>query len=118
MLGRTQQAANFLEFLVGLILSGSLSTIMVLMSMLSWTSTHLFSSMCSHPSTVILNQCVHRCLRNGDGSSIGLLGGSSSMALDPALELRCCPREIPRDQDHRIFGTMVREKLMAALKEQ
>ena len=118
MLGRTQQAANFLEFLAGLILSGSLSTITVLMSMLSWTSTRLFSSMCSHPSAVILNQCVHRCLRNGDGSSIGLLGGSSSMALNPALELRCCLREIPRDWDHCIFGTMMREKLMAALKEQ
>ena len=61
---------------------------------------------------------MHRCLRNGDGSSIGLLGGSSSMALDPALELRCHPREIPRDRDHHVFETMMREKLMAALKEQ
>ena len=57
-------------------------------------------------------------LKNGDGSSIGLLGGSSSMVLDPVLELQCHPREIPRDRDCRIFGTMMREKLTAALKEQ
>ena len=67
--------------------------------------------------TVLLNT-MHRCLRNGDGSSIDLLGGSSSMALDPVLELQCCLREIPRDRDHCIFGTMMREKLMAALKQQ
>ena len=59
-----------------------------------------------------------RCLRNGDGSSIGLLGSNSSMELDPVLELRCCLREIPRDQDRHVFGTMMREKLAAALKEQ
>ena len=40
------------------------------------------------------------------------------MVLDPALELQCHPREIPRDRDCRIFGTMMREKLTAALKEQ
>ena len=61
---------------------------------------------------------MHRCLRNGDGSSIGLLDGSSSMALDPALQLQCHLREIPRDWDHHVFGTMIREKLTAALKEQ
>ena len=40
------------------------------------------------------------------------------MGLDPALELRCRPKEIPRDRDHRVLGTMMREKLTAALKEQ
>ena len=57
---------------------------------------------------------MHRCLRNGEGSTISLAGGSGSVE----LELRCCPREIPRDRDRRIFGTMMREKLTAALKEQ
>ncbi|KIM53375.1 hypothetical protein SCLCIDRAFT_31926 [Scleroderma citrinum Foug A] len=61
---------------------------------------------------------IFKCLRNGDGSSISLLGSNSSMELDPVLELRCHPREIPRDWDRRIFGTMMREKLAAALKEQ
>ena len=40
------------------------------------------------------------------------------MGLDPALELHCRPKEISRDQDHRVLGTMMKEKLMAALKEQ
>ena len=40
------------------------------------------------------------------------------MGLDPVLELRCRPKEIPRDWDRRVLGTMMREKLMAALKEQ
>ena len=57
---------------------------------------------------------MHRCLRNGKGSTISLPGGSGSVE----LELRCRPREIPRDWDRRVFGTMMREKLTAALKEQ
>ena len=40
------------------------------------------------------------------------------MRLDPALELHCRPKEIPRDQDRHVLGTMMREKLTAALKEQ
>ena len=60
----------------------------------------------------------YRCLRNGDGSAIGLDGSSGSAELAPALELQCHLREILRDRDHHIFETMMREKLMAALRDQ
>ena len=69
-----------------------------------------------HHLSSFTNEC--RCLRNSDGSTTSLIGNSGSSALDPALQLQCCPREIPRDQDHHVFGTMMREKLVAALKDQ
>ncbi|KIM60963.1 hypothetical protein SCLCIDRAFT_26285 [Scleroderma citrinum Foug A] len=56
--------------------------------------------------------------KNGDGSAIGLDGGSGCTELAPAVELRCRPREIPRDQDRHVFGSMMREKLTVALRDQ
>ncbi|KAI6024399.1 hypothetical protein EDC04DRAFT_2606487 [Pisolithus marmoratus] len=60
---------------------------------------------------------VVMCLRDGSSSEAGLLGRSSTAGSDSSWELHCCIWEIPRDRNCRVFGSMIKEKLVAALKD-
>ncbi|KAI6117938.1 hypothetical protein F5141DRAFT_1061648 [Pisolithus sp. B1] len=54
---------------------------------------------------------------NGDGTEAGLLSTGSAGDAAIALELCCCIKETPRDCNHRVFRSMMKEKLLAALKD-
>ncbi|KAI6127405.1 hypothetical protein EDD16DRAFT_1516680 [Pisolithus croceorrhizus] len=60
---------------------------------------------------------MDKCLRNGDGTEAGLLSTSSAGDAAIALELRCCIKETLRDRNCRVFRSMMKEKLLAALKD-
>ncbi|KAI6154919.1 hypothetical protein BKA82DRAFT_4347996 [Pisolithus tinctorius] len=54
---------------------------------------------------------------DGNGTEAGLLRTSASASSAPALELHCRMKEIPRDRNHRVFGSMMKEKLITALQD-
>ncbi|KAI6156649.1 hypothetical protein BKA82DRAFT_4345685 [Pisolithus tinctorius] len=54
---------------------------------------------------------------DGNGTEAGLLRTSASASSAPALELRCRMKEIPRDRNRRVFGSMMKEKLITALQD-
>ncbi|KAI6102928.1 hypothetical protein F5141DRAFT_1065513 [Pisolithus sp. B1] len=60
---------------------------------------------------------MDKCLRNGDGTEAGLLSTSSAGDATIALELCCHIKETLRDCNYRVFGSMMKEKLLAALKD-
>ncbi|KAI5984503.1 hypothetical protein EDD15DRAFT_2375147 [Pisolithus albus] len=60
---------------------------------------------------------VFKYLRDGGNPGAGLPGTSAARGSESSLELRCRPREIPRDRNRRVFGSMIKEKLLAALKD-
>ncbi|KAI6127248.1 hypothetical protein F5141DRAFT_1060825 [Pisolithus sp. B1] len=60
---------------------------------------------------------ICRCLRNGDGTEAGLLSTGSAGDATIVLELCCHIKETPRDCNCRVFGSMMKEKLLAALKD-
>ncbi|KAI5985681.1 hypothetical protein F5J12DRAFT_787350 [Pisolithus orientalis] len=60
---------------------------------------------------------VVMCLRDGNGTEAGLLGMSASASSAAALELCCQMKEIPRDCNCQVFGSMMKEKLIMALKD-
>ncbi|KAI6010297.1 hypothetical protein BKA83DRAFT_4132797 [Pisolithus microcarpus] len=60
---------------------------------------------------------VFKYLRDGGSPEAGLPGTSSARGTDSSWELHCRMREIPRDRNRRVFGSMMKEKLMAALKD-
>ncbi|KAI6141691.1 hypothetical protein BKA82DRAFT_4018669 [Pisolithus tinctorius] len=60
---------------------------------------------------------IFKCLRDGNGTEAGLLRTSASASSAPALELRCRMKEIPRDHNRRVFGSMMKEKLITALQD-
>ncbi|KAI6118555.1 hypothetical protein EDD16DRAFT_1519819 [Pisolithus croceorrhizus] len=71
-----------------------------------------------------INECsidvwalMDKCLRNGDGTEAGLLSTSSAGDAAIALELHCRIKETLRDCNRRVFGSMMKEKLLAALKD-
>ncbi|KAI6013849.1 hypothetical protein EDC04DRAFT_2904430 [Pisolithus marmoratus] len=59
---------------------------------------------------------IFKCLRNGDGVDAGLVHAGSPGDLSTALELRCRVKETSRDCNQRVFGSMMKEKLLAALR--
>ncbi|KAI5994310.1 hypothetical protein EDC04DRAFT_2910564 [Pisolithus marmoratus] len=59
---------------------------------------------------------IFKCLRNGDGVDAGLVHAGSPGDLSTALELRCRVKETSRDCNRRVFGSMMKEKLLAALR--
>ncbi|KAI6136022.1 hypothetical protein F5141DRAFT_1208413 [Pisolithus sp. B1] len=74
------------------------------------------ASMSRHSWTSILQFSI-KCLRNGDGTEAGLLSTGSAGDAAIALELHCHIKETPRDCNCRVFGSMMKEKLLAALKD-
>ncbi|KAI6140793.1 hypothetical protein BKA82DRAFT_4019030 [Pisolithus tinctorius] len=60
---------------------------------------------------------IFKCLRDGNGTEAGLLRTSASASSAPALELHCRMKEIPRDRNRRVFGSMMKEKLITALQD-
>ncbi|KAI5988021.1 hypothetical protein EDD15DRAFT_2199196 [Pisolithus albus] len=60
---------------------------------------------------------IFKCLRNGDGIEAGLIHTGSTGDLGMALDLRCRLKETARDRNRRVFGSMMKEKLLAALRE-
>ncbi|KIK24159.1 hypothetical protein PISMIDRAFT_10423 [Pisolithus microcarpus 441] len=60
---------------------------------------------------------IFKCLRNGDGIEAGLIHTGSTGDLGMALDLCCCLKETVRDRNCRVFGSMMKEKLLAALRE-
>ncbi|KAI6098774.1 hypothetical protein EDD16DRAFT_1516580 [Pisolithus croceorrhizus] len=60
---------------------------------------------------------IFKCLRNGDGTEARLVNSSSAGDAATALGLHCHIKETPRDCNHRVFGSMMKEKLLAALKD-
>ncbi|KAI6127045.1 hypothetical protein F5141DRAFT_1060665 [Pisolithus sp. B1] len=60
---------------------------------------------------------VVMCLRNSDGTEAGLLSTSSAGDAAIALELHCHIKETLRDHNHRVFRSMMKEKLLAAIKD-
>ncbi|KAI6118371.1 hypothetical protein F5141DRAFT_1061968 [Pisolithus sp. B1] len=60
---------------------------------------------------------IFKCLRDGSGLEARLPGMSSARGSDSSWELCCHIWEIPRDQNHRVYGSMMKEKLVAALKD-
>ncbi|KAI6003566.1 hypothetical protein EDC04DRAFT_2611682 [Pisolithus marmoratus] len=60
---------------------------------------------------------IFKCLRNGDGVDAGLVHAGSPGDLSTALELRCCVKETLRDRNQRVFRIMMKEKLLAALRD-
>ncbi|KAI5985259.1 hypothetical protein EDD15DRAFT_2374303 [Pisolithus albus] len=60
---------------------------------------------------------IFKCLRNGDGIEAGLIHTGSTGDLGMALDLRCRLKETVRDRNRRVFGSMMKEKLLAALRE-
>ncbi|KAI6011926.1 hypothetical protein BKA83DRAFT_4501426 [Pisolithus microcarpus] len=60
---------------------------------------------------------IFKCLRNGDGTEARLVNSSSAGDAATALGLRCRIKETPRDRNCRVFGSMMKEKLLAALRD-
>ncbi|KAI5999670.1 hypothetical protein EDD15DRAFT_2193701 [Pisolithus albus] len=60
---------------------------------------------------------IFKCLRNGDGTEARLVDSSSAGDAATALGLRCHIKETPRDRNRRVFGSMMKEKLLAALRD-
>ncbi|KAI5998954.1 hypothetical protein F5J12DRAFT_784798 [Pisolithus orientalis] len=60
---------------------------------------------------------IFKCLKDGNGTEAGLLGMSASASSAAALELHCRMKEIPRDHNCWVFGSMMKEKLITALKD-
>ncbi|KAI6016319.1 hypothetical protein BKA83DRAFT_4497947 [Pisolithus microcarpus] len=60
---------------------------------------------------------IFKCLRNGDGIEAGLIHTGSTGDLGTALDLCCHLKETVRDRNRRVFGSMMKEKLLAALRE-
>ncbi|KAI6144679.1 hypothetical protein BKA82DRAFT_26761 [Pisolithus tinctorius] len=60
---------------------------------------------------------IFKCLRNSSGADARVAGTSSIGDVGSALELRCHTKETPRDHNHRVFGSMMKEKMLAALRD-
>ncbi|KIO01261.1 hypothetical protein M404DRAFT_28803 [Pisolithus tinctorius Marx 270] len=60
---------------------------------------------------------IFKCLRNGDGADARVAGTGSIGDVGSALELRCRTKETPRDRNRRVFGSMMKEKMLAALRD-
>ncbi|KAI6009907.1 hypothetical protein BKA83DRAFT_4133139 [Pisolithus microcarpus] len=60
---------------------------------------------------------IFKCLRNGGGIEAGLIHTGSTGDLGTALDLCCRLKETARDHNHRVFKSMMKEKLLAALRE-
>ncbi|KAI6037735.1 hypothetical protein EDC04DRAFT_2604520 [Pisolithus marmoratus] len=60
---------------------------------------------------------IFKCLRNSDGIEAGLVGTTSNGDLGTMLELHCHVKETPRDRNCRVFRNMMKEKLLAALRD-
>ncbi|KAI6137254.1 hypothetical protein F5141DRAFT_1060119 [Pisolithus sp. B1] len=60
---------------------------------------------------------IFKCLRNGDGMEARLISTSSAGDATTALELHCHIKETLRDHNCRVFGSMMKEKLLAALRD-
>ncbi|KAI6149322.1 hypothetical protein BKA82DRAFT_4013944 [Pisolithus tinctorius] len=60
---------------------------------------------------------IFKCLRNGDGADARVASTGSIGDVGSALELRCRTKETPRDCNRRVFGSMMKEKMLAALRD-
>ncbi|KAI6097091.1 hypothetical protein F5141DRAFT_1220371 [Pisolithus sp. B1] len=60
---------------------------------------------------------IFKCLRNGNGMEARLVSTSSAGDAATALELCCYIKETLRDCNHRVFGSMMKKKLLAALRD-
>ncbi|KAI6143420.1 hypothetical protein BKA82DRAFT_4359995 [Pisolithus tinctorius] len=60
---------------------------------------------------------IFKCLRNGDGVDARVASTGSIGDVGSALELRCRTKETPRDRNRRVFGSMMKEKMLAALRD-
>ncbi|KAI5985440.1 hypothetical protein F5J12DRAFT_898996 [Pisolithus orientalis] len=60
---------------------------------------------------------IFKCLRNSDGADARVAGTGSIGDVGSVLELHCCTKETLRDCNHRVFGSMMKEKMLAALRD-
>ncbi|KAI5993139.1 hypothetical protein F5J12DRAFT_786015 [Pisolithus orientalis] len=60
---------------------------------------------------------IFKCLRNSDGVDARVAGTSSIGDVGSVLELCCHTKETPRDHNCRVFGSMMKEKMLAALRD-
>ncbi|KAI5988463.1 hypothetical protein F5J12DRAFT_786859 [Pisolithus orientalis] len=60
---------------------------------------------------------IFKCLRNGDSADARVAGTSSIGDVGSVLELCCCTKETPRDCNCRVFRSMMKEKMLAALRD-
>ncbi|KAI5986072.1 hypothetical protein F5J12DRAFT_898812 [Pisolithus orientalis] len=60
---------------------------------------------------------IFKCLRNGNGVDARVAGTSSIGDVGSALELHCHTKETPRDCNCRVFGSMMKEKMLATLRD-
>ncbi|KAI6008933.1 hypothetical protein F5J12DRAFT_892080 [Pisolithus orientalis] len=60
---------------------------------------------------------IFKCLRNGNGADARVAGTGSIGDVGSALELCCHTKETLRDCNHRVFGSMMKEKMLAALRD-
>ncbi|KAI5999740.1 hypothetical protein F5J12DRAFT_784525 [Pisolithus orientalis] len=60
---------------------------------------------------------IFKCLRNGNGADARVAGTGSIGDVGSVLELHCCTKETPRDHNHRVSRSMMKEKMLAALRD-
>ncbi|KAI5994260.1 hypothetical protein F5J12DRAFT_785822 [Pisolithus orientalis] len=60
---------------------------------------------------------IFKCLRNGNSVDARVAGTSSIGDMGSALELCCHTKETLRDCNHRVFKSMMKEKMLAALRD-
>ncbi|KAI6140475.1 hypothetical protein BKA82DRAFT_22755 [Pisolithus tinctorius] len=60
---------------------------------------------------------IFKCLRNSDSADARVASTSSIGDVGSVLELCCHTKETLRDCNHRVFGSMMKEKMLAALRD-
>ncbi|KAI6006242.1 hypothetical protein F5J12DRAFT_892977 [Pisolithus orientalis] len=60
---------------------------------------------------------IFKCLRNGDSVDARVASTGSIGDVGSVLELHCCTKETLRDCNHRVFGSMMKEKMLATLRD-
>ncbi|KAI5994557.1 hypothetical protein F5J12DRAFT_896670 [Pisolithus orientalis] len=60
---------------------------------------------------------IFKCLRNGDSADARVAGTSSIGDVGSVLELCCCTKETLRDCNHRVSRSMMKEKMLATLRD-
>ncbi|KAI6009633.1 hypothetical protein F5J12DRAFT_782131 [Pisolithus orientalis] len=60
---------------------------------------------------------IFKCLRNSDSVDARVAGTGSTGDVGSVLELHCHTKETPRDHNCRVFGSTMKEKMLAALRD-
>ncbi|KAI5989804.1 hypothetical protein F5J12DRAFT_786608 [Pisolithus orientalis] len=60
---------------------------------------------------------IFKCLRNGNGADARVAGTGSIGDVGSVLELHCHTKETPRDHNCRVFRSMMKGKMLAALRD-